>query len=88
METKQYCWFSVMRSVDLNLKLEIVDKPVVLLTAPGYTHTPSRSSGNTRPKTILTTTNTGGPTKPNPTDPILTITDTEEGILPAGDVAN
>jgi len=28
-----------MRSVDLNLKLEIVDKPVVLLTAPGYTHT-------------------------------------------------
>ena len=63
-----------MRSVDLNLKLEIVDKPVVLLTAPGYTHTPSRRSGNTRPKTILTQTDTGGPTNPNSTDLKLTIT--------------
>jgi len=64
-----------MRSVDLNLKLEIVDKPVVLLTAPGYTHTPSRRSGNTPPKRILTPTDTGGPTNPNHTNPKPTPTE-------------
>jgi len=52
-----------------------------------HTHTRGLKVTLTPINPTLTLTDTKGPTNPNPTDPMLTLTNTEEGILPTGNVA-